>query len=328
MNVTVIPSGAVDYVTLWAAGDPQPNTWTIRSPDGQTVANTAIVKAGTNGGISVYSSSNTDLLIDISGYFTDSTAVSGLVYYPLTPCRVIDTRIVYRSPAGPFGPPSLAAQQTRRFAFPSTPYCSVPQAAAYSMTITAVPPAPLAFLTVWPATTAQPGVSSINSFAGRVLANSVILPSTNGALDVYAYNNTDFLVDINGYFAPDNGQGLSFFTVPPCRASDSTVSGGVYAADSTRSINIPAAAGCSGIPANARGYAINVTALPNGNPLPFITAYPTGQPRPGASILNAFEGQIVSNSATIPAGTNGAIDIYAYTQTNVVVEVSGYFGRQ
>jgi len=47
--------------------------WTIRSPDGQAVANSAIVQAGINGGISVYASDKTDLLIDISGYYTDST---------------------------------------------------------------------------------------------------------------------------------------------------------------------------------------------------------------------------------------------------------------
>jgi hypothetical protein len=61
--------------------------------------------------------------------------------------------------------------------------------------------------------------------------------------------------------------------------------------------------------------------------MPFLTAYPTGQPRPNASILNAFQGQVVSNSALVPAGVNGAIDIFAFRRTHVVVEVSGYFAR-
>ena len=67
--------------------------------------------------------------------------------------------------------------------------------------------------------------------------------------------------------------------------------------------------------------------MPNGSPMPFITAYPTGQPQPNASILNAFDGQTVTNSAIIPAGTNGAVNVYAFERTHVVVEVSGYFGR-
>ncbi|MBL8209991.1 MAG: hypothetical protein JNK87_04735 [Bryobacterales bacterium] len=332
VNVTVVPlNGGVNFATLWPAGETRPNTWTIRSPDGQTVANSAIVKAGANGGVSLYVSDRTDLLIDISGYYTDSTAVTGYVYYPLTPCRVIDTRQLYRPQTGPFGPPSMGAQQTRRFRFPDTPYCTVPAAAAYSVTLTVVPPAPLAFLTAWPAGLGQPGVSSINSFAGRVLANSVIIPaSTDGSIDVFVYNSSDVLMDINGYYAADDdggGNGLYFTPVTQCRASDSTVAGGPYADESTRTINVLAAAACTGIPANAKAYAINVTALPNGNPMPFLTAYPTGQPRPGASILNAFQGQVVTNAAIVPAGTNGSLDIYAYRRTDVVVEISGYFGR-
>lgn len=43
--------------------------------------------------------------------------------------------------------------------------------------------------------------------------------------------------------------------------------------------------------------------------------------------MNAFEGQIVTNSAIIPAGTGGGVNIYAFRRTNLAVEISGYFGR-
>jgi hypothetical protein len=325
VNVTVIPTASLGYATVWPAGEARPDVWTIRSTDGQIVANSAIVKAGANGGISVYASDRTDALIDITGYYTDSTAVTGLAFYPLTPCRVIDTRLEYRAPAGPFGPPSMGAQQTRRFRFPASPYCTIPAAAAYSVTITAVPPAALAYLTAWPAGSGQPNVSSINSFAGRTLANNVIIPaSADGSIDVFTFNATDFLIDINGYYAPDDGvNGQFYFPVTQCRASAATT----YEDETRRTMHIPTAPGCTGIPANAKGYAINVTAMPNGNPMPFLTAFPTGQQRPNASMLNAFQGQVVTNAAIIPAGTNGAIDIFAYRRTEVVVEVSGYFGR-
>lgn len=328
VNVTMVPRGSVDFVTLWPSGEARPNVWSIRSPDGNTVANSAIVKAGSNGAIQVYASDATDLLIDVAGYFTDNTAVSNLVYYPLAPCRVIDTRLDYRQP-GPFGPPSMLTRETRRFRFPSSA-CRVPEgAAAYSMTITVVPQGTLQFLTAWPAGGVQPNVSSINSPAGRVLANSVILPaSADGSIDVFAFNQTDFIIDINGYFAPDDGvNGQYYFPVTQCRASDSTASGGIYADDTARTIAVPSAAGCAGIPAAARGYAMNVTAMPGGSPMPFVSAYPAGQSRPNASILNAFEGQIVTNSAIVPAGIGGAVDIYAYRRTHLVVEISGYFGR-
>ena len=112
-------------------------------------------------------------------------------------------------------------------------------------------------------------------------------------------------------------------TVMQCRAQDSTL----YQDDSTRTITLSNAGNCTGIPITAKAYAVNATALPGGSPMPFLTAYPIGQPRPDASLLNAFQGQTVTNSAIIPAGTNGAIDVYAFRRTSVVVEVSGYFGR-
>ncbi len=332
VNVTVIPrpGSGVDFVTLWPQGEPRPAVWTVRSPDGQTVANTQIVKAGANGGISLFTSDAADVLLDISGYFTGDASVSNLVFYPLSPCRVIETRRDFRSPDGPFGPPSLATGQTRRFRFPDSPHCLVPTgAAAYSVTLTVVPPAPLPFLTAYPSGNSLPGVSSINSFAGRTLANNIIVPtSPDGSIDVYAYQTTDFLMDINGYFAPDDGAtGQFYFPVAQCRVYDTTAAQApAFASETARSVNMAAGA-CSGIPASARGYAINVTAIPNGNPMPFLTAYPSGQPRPGASILNAFEGQTVTNFAIIPAGLGGQIDVFAYRGTGVVVEIGGYFAR-
>src|SRR5262249_17941145 len=149
------------------------------------------------------------------------------------------------------------------------------------------------------------------------------------------FDRTDLILDINGYFAPDDGvTGLYYHPVTQCRAS-STLDGAypapfggpIYSDEQARTIPIPAAAQCAGVPSNAAAYALNVTAIPNGSPMPFLTVYPTGQPRPNSSILNAFEGQTVSNASIIPAGPGGAIDVYAFRRTNVAVEISGYFAR-
>ncbi|MBL8174222.1 MAG: BACON domain-containing protein [Bryobacterales bacterium] len=339
LNVTVIPRGSgVDYLTVWPAGEARPEYWTVRSPDAQIVANSAIVAAGANGGISVFASQATDMIIDIAGYFTDNAALSNLVFYPLTPCRVVDTRALYRQAGTPFGPPALAARETRSYRFPATPFCNIPEgASAYSITITVDPNSqPLQFITTWPSGQGMPNVSSINSPSGRILANSVIVPaSANGSIDVHAFNQSDLILDINGYFAPDDGvNGLYFFTAPQCRISDSsnaTFNGAygppIYENESTRSIVLPGQTRCSGLPSNARAFALNTTVLPGGSPMPFLTIYPTGQSRPNASVINAFQGQIVTSAAIVPAGPNGSIDVFAYRRTHVVVEVSGYFGR-
>jgi hypothetical protein len=337
LNVTLVPRGSgVDFATVFPAGEARPDFWTVRSPDGLIVANSAIVKAGVGGAISVYASNAADTLIDIAGYFTDNPDVSNLVYYPLTPCRVIETRAAYRPQAGQFGPPSLPAKQPRNFRFPQSPDCQIPSgAAAYSVTITVVPPAALPFVTAWPAGAAQPNVSSINSPNGRTLANSVIVPaSADGSISLYAFEATDVIVDINGYFAPDNGTGLYYYPVTQCRVSntsDAAFTGSfgapVFANQSTRTIPIPASTRCAGVPTSAKAYALNATVLPNGNSMPFLTLWPTAQAQPNASVINAFEGQTVSSGFIVPAGANGSVDVFAFRQTHVVLEIAGYFGR-
>lgn len=337
LNVTLIPrNGGVDFVTVFPAGEARPDYWTVRSPDGLIVANSAVVRAGVAGGISVITSGAADVLVDIAGYFTDNAAESNLVFYPLTPCRVVETRAAYRPQAGQFGPPSMAAKQTRTFRFPQSTDCQIPQgASAYSMTITVVPSGPLPFLTAWPAGAAQPNVSSINSPNGRVLANSVIVPaSPDGSISLYAFEATDVIVDINGYFAPDNGTGQFFYPVTQCRASNTndgsytgSFGGPAFADNTTRTIPLRASTRCPGIPQTVRGYAANATVMPNGNPMPFLTVWGTGQAQPNASVINAFQGQTVSSGFIVPAGTDGSIDVFAFRATHVAVEISGYFGR-
>lgn len=309
----------------------------MRSADGQIVANSAIVRVSNAGALKVNSRITADLIIDISGYFTDAPSPTNLVFYLITPCRAVETRIDYRSPAGPFGPPTINSQETRRFRLRESPFCTIPaNVAAYSATMTVVPPGPLAYLTAWPAGAAQPNISSINSFAGRVLANNLIIPAgADGAIDVFASDRTDLILDINGYFAPDDGvNGLYYYPLVQCRVADSTsdvfpnpFGSPAYGDESTRRLPVRNSPQCVSIPSSARAYALNFTALPNGSPMPFLTAYPSNQGRPNASILNAFQGQTVTNSALIPTGPDGAIDIFAFRRTDVVVEISGYFAR-
>ena len=66
---------------------------TLNSVDGRVKANAAITPAGSNGAVSVYVTNTTDVVIDIDGYFTPVTG-STLAFYPLTPCRVADTRLM------------------------------------------------------------------------------------------------------------------------------------------------------------------------------------------------------------------------------------------
>jgi hypothetical protein len=295
----------------------------LNSFAGIVVANAAIVPAGTNGAVSVAVTDTTDVILDIDGYFSD--AAGGAAFYAATPCRVADTR----NADGPLGGPSMTPAEIRDFPVLSSP-CGLPSSAtAYSMNVTVVPSGALPYLTTWPTGQSQPNVSTLNSFTGKVVANAAIVPSgAGGDISVYVEDATQVILDTNGYFAAAGGSGaLSFYPVTPCRVADTRNTNGpfggpILTANSTRTFTIPDSS--CGIPSTAQAYSLNVTVVPAG-PLPFLTVWPAGENQPLVSTLNSFDGSIVANAAIVPAGSSGAINVYAYSATDVILDVDGYF---
>jgi uncharacterized repeat protein (TIGR01451 family) len=217
LNVAVVPTGPLGFLTLWPTGQTQPVASTLNSVDGRTKSNAGIVPAGVNGAVSVFASNATDVILDVNGYFVAASDPTALAFYPVTPCRVADTR----KPAGSLAGPSLVGQESRTLAILAST-CNIPSTAqAYSLNLAAVPAGPLGFVTAWPAGQARPATASLNDPAGVVTANAAIVPAgMNGAIEVFASNNTDLVIDVNGYFAPMGSGGLSLYTVTPCRVVD------------------------------------------------------------------------------------------------------------
>ena len=116
VNLTVVPrTGFLGYLSVWPTGQTQPVVSTLNSFDGSILANAAIVPAGASGSINAFASNDTDLVMDIDGYFI-TPGVGSLQFYPLAPCRVLDTR----NPYGTFGGPALTGGASRSFPIPSS----------------------------------------------------------------------------------------------------------------------------------------------------------------------------------------------------------------
>ncbi len=269
LNITVVPHGALGYLTIWPQGNIQPTASTMNSRDGRTKANAAIVPSGSNG-VSVYVSDTSDVILDTNGYF-NTTAVSGLQFYPLPPCRIVDTR------NGQDGG-TLQAGVERDYNIAGN--CGVPDtAAAYSFNVTVIPPSgALGYLSVWPKGESQPGVSTLNDPTGTIVANAAIVPAgSDNATAFYANNNnTDLLLDVNGYFAAPGSGSYSLYTMSPCRALDTRQSGGGFSGelpvDVVDSACAPSAA--------AKAYLFNATVVPPG-PMPYLTLWPDGEQQLG-----------------------------------------------
>jgi len=325
LNITVVPrTGTLGYLTVWPAGQSQPVVSTLNSPNGLVLANAAIVPAGTSGAISAFATNDTDLVVDINGYFVPP-ASNTLQFYPLTPCRVLDTR----SPSGTFGGPQIAGGTSRSFPIPSSSCGAPSNAAAYSFNVTVVPQGELGYITAWPTGQAQPLASTLNSLNGAVLANAAIVPAgSGGATSFFATNTTDLVVDINGYFAAP-GSGLSFYTATPCRLVDTRnaagpLGGPSVSGETTRTF--PLSSGSCGVPGypTAQAYSLNMTVVPQGE-LGYLTTWPAGATQPVVSTLNAYQGQIVANAAIVPSD-NGSISVFVTNTTDVIVDTNGFFG--
>jgi hypothetical protein len=204
LNFTAVPTTTEGALITWPTGQARPNASTLNDyVANTTVANAAIVPAGTNGAISVWVLDQTDLIVDVNGYFAPPGA-GGLKFYPIPPCRVADTR-GGTGFSGSFGPPRVAVGSPRTYAVASSA-CGAPSTAgAYSLNFTVVPPWPpgyLGYLTTWPAGQVEPVVSTLNSYNGWVTANAAIVPTgPGGSIVVDVHDTTDVLFDINGYFA-------------------------------------------------------------------------------------------------------------------------------
>jgi large repetitive protein len=319
LNVTVVPQGRLGFLTIWPTGQPQPTVSLMNSLDGRIKANAVIVGGGTNQSVDVFVNNTTDVILDINAYFALPTSTT-LAFYPLVPCRIVDTR------TGNGGP--LVANQERDFPL-TTRECNIAGAAkAYSFNVTAVPidNGRVGYLTVWPAGIPVPNVSTLNDPTGTVVANAAIVPSgPRNTVAAIANDNTNLLIDLNGYFAvptPEN-PGLSVYTLPPCRALDTRPN------EFTGLIVAPIVATPCGVPSSASGYILNATALPDGR-LGYLTVWPDGEAQPPVSTLNALDGAFTSNmviaaAAGLPA--DGSVDAFAEGgTTNLLLDVFGYLG--
>ncbi len=323
LNVTLVPynGGPVSYLTIWPNGQAQPNSSTMNSPDGRTKANAAIVQAGENGAVNVYVSNIADVVLDINGYFTNA-GPSTLKFFPITPCRVVDTR----GADGDLGGPYLANGTERDFPLLES-NCGIPSSAlAYSLNFTVAPynHQALGYLTVWPAGASQPVVSTLNNPKATTVANAAIVPAgTNGAIAVYPSANTQLVIDVDGYFANTGTGGLSIYPALPCRILDTRSIGTGQPFSGTLNPPVNVVGSPCAVPTAAQAYVFNATVIPSPT-LNYLTLWADTKTQPLVSTLNALDGVTASNMAIVP-NVNGKVDAFAQGTTQLILDITSYF---
>ena len=179
-------------------------------------------------------------------------------------------------------------------------------------------------MTVWPTGQTRPLVSTLNDVPGTIIANAAIVPAgASGEVSVFPSNDTDVIIDINGYFAPAGPGGLSLYPAAPCRVIDTRHVGNGQPFSGTLTPPVDVVHSPCEPPVTAQAYVFNATVVPTGG-LGYLTLWPDGQPKPLVSTLNALDGSITNNMAIVPS-TNGKVDAFASGITQLILDISSYF---
>jgi hypothetical protein len=347
LNVTVVSPTAAGFVTVFPAGASMPLASNIDYVGGEVVPNLVEVGIGTNGQVSFYSSSRTDLVVDVEGYASPTPAAgigSGL-YNPLpAPVRICDTRA--GNPSTLVSAPvnqcngtnntgtTLGAGGTRNVQV--TGSGGIPAGAVGAvLNVTVANPGAPGYLTAYPQGGSPPTASNLDYGAGQVTANRVIVPlSAGGGITVYSSARADVIVDVSGYYSAPaiSATGSQFNAEPaPVRICDTRAtaahnqcSGRTIAAGQTLTVPVIGLA-ASGVPVGATAVVVNLTGIAPTQPT-FLTVF-AAPPRPAAtSDLDPAVQEVRANLVVATLSHNGTISIYNLGgNIDVIVDVLGWY---
>ncbi len=206
LNVTAIRSLARGYYKVWAADTnaPEPKHSNVNVLSANYIAGNQVISGVTNGRINVYSLSGGGMTIDVTGYFTGSSAsetTEGL-FVPVTPGRLLDTR-QNNTTIGLNDGRMVSANE--KFALQVGGRLNIPNAGAkaVALNLTSVQATDRGFLKAYANGSPAPETSSLNyTAAGQVVPNHAItsINPNNGQITLQSLRQSHLVVDASGYF--------------------------------------------------------------------------------------------------------------------------------
>jgi hypothetical protein len=135
-----------------------------------------------------------------------SAAEAQLQFYPITPCRIVDTRSTSQIDTVTPMRGTFTVGETRSYTPSQSTNCpGLPtNAGGWALHVNYNPATLASVLTVYPADMAEkPGTGTILSYVGVWTGSNPVVPAgSGGAIKVYSQYVADVVIDVNGYFAP------------------------------------------------------------------------------------------------------------------------------
>ncbi len=321
-RAAVIDLAAVDpsrdgYLTAWSCDEPMPPTSNLNYVAGGTRATHAVVTLASDASICVFTFAETDVLVDVTGSYSDSSTALG--FHPLAPTRIYDSRVS----GGPWQP-----GETRAIAVP-------PGAAAVAINLTITEPAGSGFVTAFPCQATLPVVSNINYVAQQTVANLVQIGTSDGTICVHSLRRVEIVIDLQGTYDSAAG-GLHYQAVSPTRLADTRLGiGSVFgrvALDGGNFGALPSNApiATTSVPGFVKALMVSMIAVTPRNAgwaeigpcvePAYMTPY-------ASSTLNFIAGDVIANQAITPTRAASGADVCTFSTSPAfhVVDLTGWF---
>jgi hypothetical protein len=282
---------------------------------GQTIANAVTVQVGVGGTVCVYSSTNTHIVVDVTGAYSASEG-TGLLQ-GLTPARLFDSRD---------GGARVAAGTVHEVVVTGQGGVAS-DATSVVLSVTATEPLADGYITVFPCGGDTPLASNVNYATGGTVANAVYSAiGTGGTVCFFTSAATHLVVDVNGDYAPGRTAGYmesaSIERLVDTRLPAGPTAGAKVPAGQTIEVTV---AGHAGVSAESTAVTLNV-AVVDPDSIGFLTVFPCGGTLPLASNVNFAAGQTVSNAVTTAIGTDGKVCVYTLATAHIVVDANASYG--
>lgn len=331
-NVTVYSPPGNGFLTLYPSDAAQPFVANTNYRTGINLENVFTVGLGaSDGAFKIYTTQTVNVEVDITGYFAPP-GTNAMYFHPLpAPVRLLDTRAgqtACTTPGASLAANSETLQQGSNI-------CGIPSTAkALVGNATTVGPTAQGNLVLFRSDVARPPITSGNYESGQTL-NSPFLTalSPSGQLKIYTSAQTDLVIDILGYYSLDgtdttSGVGLLYSSLTPIRLLDTRVGQSACTMPGAPMMGgteyWQAAAGNCTIASVAKAIVGNATTVsPQANG--FLTLWPSDASRPFIATSNYALGINFNRYFTVGLGSDGGFRRYAFSTTDLVIDVSGYY---
>lgn len=187
VSVTAVGAATSGFLSVYPAGGTRTETSVVNTDEqNDTRANAVFVSVGADGFV-VFRSMETDVLVDVWGWFTGPSSESSTdgLFVPQPPQRAWDSR-------SSFDPIHRGGTVEKQLL--------AEPAAAVVANVTAVDPTGWGFVTVFAAGTPMPDVSSLNYRWRQPVAALAVSRLSDRGVALHSYAGSHMIVDVAGWF--------------------------------------------------------------------------------------------------------------------------------